>query len=172
MRTLTVFAGAMLAAGISTAGMAQEPQVWQGEAFITGFPTKSAESTCTSQGIASVGDYYLLVYRPIIPGSQNNPSSDDEGLTFFGARNAIHYFTDPGVSFTSPGDAYILYLTTHASSDGQTAPPAAIPFKLKISPKKISPTTQTVTISGSLDDFEDTTGCDVSITAALDLRVD
>jgi hypothetical protein len=174
MRTLTIVAGGILAAGLSTTSVAQdtEPQVWQGESFITGFPTKAAESTCTSQGIASVGDYYLVIYRPIIPGSPENPTSDDEGLTFFGGRNAIHYYTDPGVRFAKRGDAYIVYLSTHADASSQSTSPAAIPYDLKISPAKITLKTKTVTISGSIDDFENVSGCDVTLTAALDLRVD
>jgi hypothetical protein len=167
-----MFAGSILAFGISTASFAQEPQVWQGEAFITGYQGSTAESACSAVGVASIGDFYLTIYRPIIPGSPNNPTSSDEGLTLFGARNGVHYFTADGVSFAKPGKAFIAFLSSLATFEAQTATPATIPFDLKISPKKITLKTQTVSISGSLDDFDNVTGCDVTFTAALDLRVD
>jgi len=161
--------GITLAAGAARAQTASEPQVWQGEAFITGFTSAAAQTACATN--AAVGDYYLVIYRPIITGSPNNGVTNDEGLTFIGGRNAIHYFTDDGVSFAKPGDGYVLYLSTHAGSSGFTTAPASVPFSLKIT-KGISLTTPNITITGSLDDWEATTGCDVTISSALALRVD
>ena len=176
--TVTYFAAAAAAAlglsflGIGAQAASAPPQVWQGDAFITGFTNAAAESVCVSGGVASIGDNYRIVYRPIISGSPANSAKDNEGITFFGSRNAIHYYTDAGTSFAKPGKAYIIYLKTRAESSLQVTPPAAIPFHLTISPTKITLTTQTVTISGTLDDFEDVSGCNVSFTAALDRRVD
>jgi hypothetical protein len=157
---------------LGTGAQAADPQVWQGDAFITGYANATAQSVCVSGDIASIGDNYRIVYRPIIAGSPANSAKDNEGITFFGSRNAIHYYTDDGTSFAKPGKSYIIYLKTRAESSGQTTPPAAIPFHLTISPTKITLTTQTVTISGTLDDFEDASGCNVTFTAALDRRVD
>jgi hypothetical protein len=168
---LAIFGMSLLAAA-AQAQTSTEPQVWQGEAFITGFTNKAAETACTTNNVASVGDYYLLVYRPIIPGSPNNPATSDEGLTFVGGRDALHYFTDDGVSFEKPGDGYLVYLSSHASSYQQTAAPAAIPFSLKITPAKISLKTPTISVAGSLDDWENTDGCNVTFTSSLVLRVD
>ena len=163
--------GLSVLGGAAQAATSTDPQVWQGEAFVTGFTTAAAKTACTTGNIAAIGDYYLVVYRPIIAGSPNNPVTDDEGLSFFGSRNAIHYFTSDGVSFATPGNAFILYLSTHAESSGQTATPAAVPFNLKIT-KGITLKTQAITITGSLNDWENVTGCDVTISAALTERID
>ncbi len=104
--------------------------------------------------------------------SPENGSTNDEGLDFVGSRTDLHYFTSVGVSFAKPGNAYIIYLDSHAGSSQQTSGSPVIPFKLTIAPSPITLGTQTVTISGSLNDFDDVTGCDVTFTAALDLRVD
>jgi hypothetical protein len=150
------------------AATAAEPQVWQGQMFITGYTSTAAETACSTDAL--VGDYYLVVYRPIIAGSPENGVSNDEGLTFFGLRNALHYHTADGVSFSSPGDAFVEYFSTRAESSASST--AETKFDLKIAPAKITLTTQTVTMSGFLDDWEDIAGCDITFTAALDLRVD
>jgi hypothetical protein len=153
------------------AAQAASPQVWQGEAFITGFTTAKAKATCTAGNTASIGDFYLVVYRPIIVGSANNGRTNDEGLTFFGSRNTVHYSTDDGVSFAKPGKGYVFYLDTHAGSSGETTSPASVPFNLKIT-KGITLKTQNITISGSLNDWLSASGCDITFSAALTERVD
>jgi hypothetical protein len=164
--------GVLLLGGAARAQSSSEPQVWQGEAFITGFTTGAAMSACTAQGTVSVGDYFLTIYRPIIPGSPNNPSTSDEGLSFFGGRNGLHYYTADGVSFSKPGNSYLEYLSTHAQSSGMTTGSASVPFNLKITPAAITLTTPTIGIKGSIDDWENTSGCDVTFTASLVERVD
>lgn len=159
--------GAAALAQTSTA-----PQVWQGEAFITGFTSPAAMSACSAQNTAAIGDYYLTIYRPIIPGSPNNPTSGDEGLSFIGSRNGLHYFTADGVSFKSPGNAFIVFLSSHAASGVQTTGSPSVPFNLKITPAAIKLTTTSVTFSGSIDDWDNTTGCNVTLDASLVLRVD
>jgi hypothetical protein len=156
--------------GLSTGGgaMAGEPQVWQGQAFITGFTSAAAEAACTAAGAAATGDYYVVIYRPIIPGSPNNQTTNDEGITFVGGRNALHYHTNNGVSFAKPGEATVDYLDSHA----EFPTPTSAAFHLNISPAKITLTTQTVTMSGFLDGWENVDGCNITFTAALDLRVD
>jgi hypothetical protein len=156
--------------GGAMAGTAAEPQVWQGQAFITGYANAAAEAACSATRAASIGDFYLVIYRPIIPGSPNNGSTNDEGITFFGGRNGLHYHTDVGISFAKPGEANIEYLGTHAQFSGTAT--ASAPFRLKIAPARITLKTQTVTMSGSLDDWENVDGCNIMFTAALDLRVD
>jgi hypothetical protein len=163
--------GLSVVGSAATAATSTDPQVWQGQAFITGFTTSAAKSTCTAGNAASVGDYYLVVYRPIIAGSPNNGVTNDEGLSFFGTRNAVHYYTDDGVSLATPGNAYVIYLNSHAGSSEQNTSPAAVPFNLKIT-KGITLKTQSITISGSLNDWEDASGCDITFSAALALRVD
>jgi hypothetical protein len=147
-----------------------EPQVWQGEAFVTGFTSEVAKNAC--EGYAAVGDFYRVLYRPIIADSPENGVTHDEGLTFIGSRNALHYYTDNGVSFAKPGNGYAIYLGTHAQSSSETNGPATIPFRLQIGPEKITLNTKVVTISGSLDSWENHTGCNVEISAALTLRID
>jgi hypothetical protein len=156
--------------GAMAGGTSTEPQVWQGQAFITGFSSAAAEAACTAAGAASIGDYYVVIYRPIIPGSPNNPTTNDEGLEFVGGRNALRYHTNNGDSFAKPGEAVVEYLSSHAQFTSTTT--ASAPFHLNVSPAKITLTTQTVTMSGFLDGWENVEGCNIIFTAALDLRVD
>jgi hypothetical protein len=173
MRYATAAISGLVALAAAAGAQAQTPQVWQGTAFITGFTTTAAQTACTANNTASPGDDYVVVYRPIIPGSTGNPATSDEGFSFFGGRNGVHYFTSVGVSFAIPGNAYIIELSSHASSSqvANTTVAPAIPFSLHITPAAISAKTQTVTIAGFLDNFFNVTGCDIKITAALDLRV-
>jgi hypothetical protein len=165
--------GISLLAGVAQAQASSDPQVWQGEVFITGFTNGTAKTVCTDDGVAAVGDFYLLVYRPIIKGSPENGVSSDEGLTFFSSRDATHYNTDDGVSFAKPGKGYVTFFSSHAEARAQpTMPPASVPFDLKITPAKISLTTPTIAITGSVDDFDDVSGCNVTLAASLVRRVD
>jgi hypothetical protein len=159
--------------GLAGQARAVTPQVWQGTAFISGFTTPAAKEACTAANAASTGDDYVLVYRPIIAGSTTNPSSSDEGLSFFGVRNAVHYFTADGGSFATPSDAYIIVLDSHASSSqvSNTTVAPAIPYAMKIT-KTITVNTPSVTISGSIGNFFNVTGCDINFTASLDRRID
>ncbi len=174
MRVVATAAVLALSA-LALPGQAQAvtPQVWQGTAFISGFTTPAAKEACTADNAASVGDDYVLVYRPIIAGSTTNPSSSDEGLSFFGGRNGVHYFTADGGSFATPSDAYIIVLDSHASSSqvSNTTVAPAIPYALKIT-KSITAKTPSVTISGSIGNFFNVSGCDITFTASLDLRID
>jgi hypothetical protein len=156
----------------ATQARAANPQVWQGAAFITGFPNTTAEAACAAGNTASVGDDFVIEYRPIIPGSPANGTGNDEGISFFGGRNGLHYFTHTGVRFTTPGKAYVISLGSRASSSevANTGVAPSIPFSLTISPANISLTTPTVTISGTLDDWFNVTGCNVTFNAALDRR--
>lgn len=157
----TLLAGAAHATTLAT--------VWQGSAFIT-----AVSSACATNNTAAVGDDYTIVYRPIIVGSAGNGVTNDAGLSFFSGRNGMHYFTKVGVAFKASGDAYFVYLGSRATSgdSGSTADPPTIPYALTIKPAPITTTTPTVTISGTVDDFFGTTGCNISFTSALDLRVD
>jgi hypothetical protein len=157
-------AAAVLAlAALATAGQAQaasEPQVWQGTVFV-----ESVTGACTTAGVTSVGDYYTMVYRPIIPGSQTGP----EGLTFIGARAGQAWYTlSATASFSSPAVANILALYSHATS---TFAASTGGYSLTILPAPIATNTPTVTITGMLSNFWDTSGCNVTISAALAARV-
>jgi len=162
--------GLLVMGGTGKAQTSEEPQVWQGEAFVIGFPSEAAQTAC--EGYAEIGDFYRVLYRPIIPDSPENGVTHDEGLTFIGSRNALHYYTDNGVSFVAPGNGYVIYLGTHGQSSRQTSSPAAVPFHLQIAPERIALNTTFVNISGTLNSWEDHTGCNVVIKAALTSRID
>jgi hypothetical protein len=162
--------GFLAMGGTAKAQTSTEPQVWQGDAFVIGFPSAAAKTAC--DGYAVIGDFYRVLYRPIIADSPDNGVTHDEGLTFIGSRNALHYYTDNGVSFVTPGNAYVIYLGTHGQSSSQTNWPATIPFHLQFAPQTVALDTKVVTIHGTLDSWENHTGCNVEIRAALTLRID
>jgi hypothetical protein len=150
----------MTALAAATQAWATEPQVWQGTVFID-----SVTGACTTANVAAVGDYYTMVYRPIIAGSQTGP----EGLTFIGARDGQAWYTlSDSASFKSAAEANILTLGSHATSDFATS---AGGYSLTILPEPIGLTTPTVTITGLLSNFWDVSGCNVTISAALAARV-
>ncbi len=174
MRALAALAiGLGLVAG---ATHAQAQQVWQGTAFITGFTSTTAQAVCEAGNTAAIGNDFVVVYRPIILGSPNNGSGNDEGLSFFGGRNGLHYFTADNTRFPSATKAYLISLGSHANSQSaaNTAAAPTIPVSVKItSPTTaITLTTPAITLKGSLDNWFNVAGCNVNFTAALDLRVD
>jgi hypothetical protein len=162
--------GLLVMGGTAKAQTSGEARVWQGEAFVIGFPTEAAQTAC--EGYAGIGDFYRVLYRPIIADSPENDITHDEGLTFIGSRNALHYYTDNGVSFAAPGYGYVIYLGTHGQSSRETNPPATAPFHLQIAPERIKLNTTFVTMNGTLSRWEAHIGCNVEIRAVLTLRID
>ncbi len=75
MRTLAILGGAIMAVGVSTASGAQQPPaVWQGDLFVT-----TITSTCTTDDVTAVGNFYRSVYRPNIAPPPD--SQADEALS-------------------------------------------------------------------------------------------
>ena len=133
-------------------------QVWQGTLFIT-----SVTDACSAAN-TSVGDYYTVVYRPIISGSQSGP----EGLSFIGSRSGQYWSTlSSTASFQSPALANILSFGSHATRSYATS---AGGYSLIILPNVVTLQTPTVTMTGQLSNFWNVSGCNVTVSAALTER--
>ena len=156
-------AAAIVGTGLlaGTAHAATEPQVWQGTAFI-----KTVSSACTTANVVAVGSEYVTVYRPIIAGSAAN--TGNEALSFQTPRSLQQYYTPSGSnqSLRTAGTASISGVGSHASSFTATGT-----YALKFTPAAPALTTPQIYITGTLQTFWGVTGCTVSLTASLDLRI-
>ena len=157
MRTLAILGGAIMAVGVSTAGGAQQPAVWQGDLFIT-----TITSTCTTEDVTAVGDFYRSVYRPNIAPPPD--SQADEALSLIGERNAI-ILEATGKTLRGKAKASELVIFSHAEA-GQ----APTTVDLTITPAKIRSSTLSVEIKGTINNFFNDTGCNVTVVGALGLR--
>ena len=138
------------AAGVGQAATTQT--VWQGESFLT-----SVSDTCTASNIA-VGDYYRVVYRPKLNGT--DPA---EGLSFVGGRSAVLATSAAGSAmFQGSGTYKSTGVSSRATSFSSTGH-----FQLSISPAPILSGTEVVTISGTLTNFFAITGCTIGFSSAL-----
>jgi hypothetical protein len=136
--------------------------VYQGTAFVT-----AVTSVCTTNKIA-VGDYYTMIFR-----QQPRPGNTvyGGGIQFNSERSAVSYVM-PASTALNGG------VQNQPSVSGYGASSEAGPFSftggfdLTISPATLNPTTPAaaITITGTVANFFDYTGCTITIRAALPLR--
>lgn len=160
MRIVRLAAAIATALALGATAPAQAAsQVWQGTLFIT-----SVTGACAAAN-TSTGDYYTVVYRPIISGSQNGP----EGLSFISSRSGQYWSTlSSTASFQSAAQANILSFGSHAT---QSYAASGGGYSLIILPDVVTLQTPTVTMTGQLSNFWNVSGCNVTVSAALTQRV-
>ena len=137
------------------------PHIYQGTAFVTG-----VTSACTANGVA-IGDYDTMEYRQL---AESGNASYGGGVSFVSGRSTVSYVM-PATMPLNSGTQNQPSLTVYGQS-GEAGPynyPAG--FNLTIS----SPGTSTspaayVTITGTVTNFFNYTGCTITIGAALELR--
>ena len=159
MQKLAILGGAIMAVGVSTASGAQQPAVWQGDLFVT-----TVTSVCTSKDVTSVGDFYRSVYRPNIAPPPD--SQADEALSLIGSRNAV-ILEATGKTLRGKATANTLAIFSHAEVTSSTTT-----VDLTITPTKITPSTPSVEINGTIKNFYNNTGCNITVVGALGLRHD
>jgi hypothetical protein len=157
MRTSAILGGAIMAAGVSTAIGAQQPAVWQGDLFVT-----TITSTCASEDVTAVGDFYRSVYRPNIAPPPDSQAK--EALSLVGTRNAF-ILEATGKTLRGKASANTLVIFSRAEVGSSTTT-----VDLKITPTKITPSTPSVEITGTINNYFDNTGCNITVVGALGLR--
>jgi hypothetical protein len=140
-----------LAAG---AAQAAQPSVWQGSVFYT-----AVTPACTASDTAAVDDAELSVYRPRF-GSQTEP----EGLSVITTRSGF-VITAARTTLRGAVSYKGVSISSHAETHAYTGS-----SNLKITPAVINAHTPVVEITGVIDNFFDTAGCNVTVRAVLGLR--
>ena len=131
--------------------------MWQGDLFVTTITT-----TCTTEDVTAVGDFYRSVYRPNIAPPPD--SQADEALSLISERNAI-ILEATGKTLRGKANASELVIVSHAEA-GQ----APTTVDLTITPAKIRSSTLSIEITGTINNFFNETGCNVTVVGALGLR--
>jgi hypothetical protein len=157
MRTLAMVAGGLLAIGVSMTCRAQEAPVWQGFLFVT-----SATSTCTTDEVTAVDDYYTSVYRPNIAPPPTNQAKAALSISF---GRGIALLEAPGSTLRGSVNATSTLIGSRAELFTTSSP-----VDLKITPAKITASTPVVQISGTIANFLNGTSCNVAVNGVFGLR--
>lgn len=153
---LSLLAAVTTIAVCSTPAFATDVPIYQGTAFFT-----AVAGTCASDGVA-VGDYATMIYR-----QQPRPSVSSYGgaIAFVSRRSAVSYVMPASTALNS-GNQPSVSAYGESSLVGPYNYTGA--FNLTISnPAGPAPG---VTITGTVADIYDYTGCTVTIEASLALR--
>jgi hypothetical protein len=175
-KLLLVAAMAAAACSAGAAAQAQSSQadtatvstgvpVYQGVAFVTAYTDATADA-CENAGFA-VGSYDTMIYRQLV---ESGNTSYGGGFGFANERDGFSFVMPAG----KPLNSGTQKLTT-ASFYGESSQVGPYSytgaFDLKISsPGSATKPKASVTISGTVTNYYGTTGCDVTINAALTLR--
>ncbi len=136
---------------------AQATQVWQGTLF---FDTLTPD--CISNGLGVPGNFFTVMYRPIIGTGQPGP----EGLTLFNATSAQNWQPTSGGSFQTPGSANVVVIGDNGNTGQFTAS-----YALTVKPAKITTTTGPLTISGTMSGWWSVSTCTIGVSAVLERRL-
>ncbi len=124
------------------AAAATTPTVWQGDVFFT-----AVSSTCTTDGIASVGGFNEIVYRPDLVFGES-----PEALSLITTRSAYLLEAPSGKTLrTRNATADVTLLSSRADVILGTTT-----VTLKFKPAKITATTPVVQISGTINNLFNT----------------
>jgi hypothetical protein len=150
-------AAAACAAGAPAQAVSTVVPVYQGTAFVT-----AVAGSC-----AAVGDYYTMVYRQLVEPSN---TSYGGGVSFTSERATVSYVM-PAMKPLNSGTQNQPTLTFYGQSAEAGPFSSTGGFDLKISnPGSSKAPKASVTITGTVTNFFATSGCTVTIAAALQLR--
>jgi hypothetical protein len=151
--------GSLAAAACSVGAPAQAVStvvpVYQGTAFVT----------AVSGSCAAVGDYYTMVYRQLVEPSN---TSYGGGVSFVSERSTVSYVMPANKPLNS-GNQPTLNAYGQSAEAGPFTYTGGVNLKIS-SPGTTKKPKTSVTITGTVTNFFDTTGCTVTIGAALQLR--
>jgi hypothetical protein len=153
-------AGAFAPSTSSAVTQTVNAPVYQGTAFVNG-----VTSACATNGIA-VGDYYTIIYRQLAESG----SAYGGGVQFDDGRSAVSYVMPANEALNS-GTQNQPSVTAYVQSSEADPTSYTAGFDLKISsPGTAKKPAADVTITGTVANFFNDTGCTVTIGAALELR--
>jgi hypothetical protein len=147
----------------ATPALSTDVPVYQGGVFVT-----AVTSACTANNIA-VGNYWTMDFRQL--PRPVNTAHFGGGFEFVSDRSSLSYVMPPGTPLNG-GHTVQTSVTAYGES-GEAGPYNYTgAFNLTISPATLNATTPSavVTITGTVADLWDYTGCTVTIRAALALR--
>jgi hypothetical protein len=118
--------------------------------------------TCTTEDITAVGNFYRSVYRPNIAPPPDSQAK--EALSLISERSA---FILEATGKTLRGKANASALVIGSRAEAGEAPTTV---DLTITPTKITPSTPSVEIKGTINNLFNVAGCNVTVVGALGLR--
>ena len=133
--------------------------VYQGTAFVT-----AVTSACATN--FGVGDYYTMLFRQLV---ESGNTSYGGGIAFFSPRSAVAYVM-PANKPLNGGKQSQTSVNAHGESSKVGPFSYTGGFNLTISPATLAASTPNVTITGTVTNFFNYSGCTVTIRAALALR--
>ncbi|WP_146035714.1 hypothetical protein [Methylopila sp. Yamaguchi] len=140
---LVLFAASAFAANAQTA-----QQRYQGTFFVT-----SASAACAAEPAAEVGDNFVFVFRT---------ETTRQVFALFGTRRAMSYAPSTGARFATSGTHSSISIGGGAASTTFTG--AYRSFVAQ--PATFATTTQTMSLRGTLTNFDGTAGCTITFTAS------
>lgn len=159
-RSIVTVLGA--AGALALAPMAARAQtVWTGNMFVTAVPSPTNCINSSGVSVADVGDFYRALYRPAGTALGNGA---DSYLALVSQRSAFA-ITVPNNSFR----AGINYASSYVSSTVGFGSNAAGITQWQQSPTSPGTGTANVTLTATLANFWNLTGCTVTLQGALPL---
>ncbi len=159
MKSLLTTSFAVLVLGVASAHAQTPPPAWQGSVTITKLAGGAA---CDNVGV-SVGSLAVSIYRP------HFTTGGPAGLAILTLRSGAVILDNTGTHTTLNGtttyDGYALTGRASVSVYNGTSN-----FTVKPGPANLKPTTKQVTITGTISNFFDNTGCTATIEGSYFLR--
>jgi len=138
----------------------QNPVTWEGEVFFN-----SVSAACGAQGWTQY-DAFTSVYRPKFSSSAYIHNGSAEGLSLTTHRGAVLIESAATSGGLGGGKAIPITGTSIGSRADLSKWTTASTAALTISPTGIGPTTASVTISGTITNFNGLSGCTIGLAGA------
>jgi hypothetical protein len=158
----SALAGTQPAQALQTSLQTSKPIPWQGQIVLTTVP-----SPCQVDGWAQY-DYLTAVYRPKFTNSTYTQNTNPEGLSVYVGRAAYAIFAN-NASGLLRGSSVPVQTTRIGSRVSVTSWSTSV-VSLTVSPTTIGPTSTYINISGTISNFDNLAGCNVSFQGSLTER--
>jgi len=158
-----LLAGCAIFALSGTGAQAATLAAWQGSATFTKL---APAASCANAGF-SAGDLAHSVYRAHL-----NSGEPNAGISFIGSRGATIYFDASSIPDLGGNGNYNAFLIGGRATTTSGGAPYTGTYKLKVTPATITATTKQVTVTGTITNFFNSTGCTATFEASYFLRPD